>query len=99
VNVVFGVAGVTALFRLAVFFIGLVTAVTFHQAVFPVQQKIGVLVIEDILVEPDNAGVAALVFAMAGFALLIFCIRVLTMESLVIAYIFSYQGMIMAIEA
>lgn len=98
-NIVFGVACITALFRIAVFFIGLVTAITFHQAVFPIQQKIGVLMIEYILVQPDYLGVAALVFAMTGFAFEIDCIGIFTMEPLLVTDVFSYRRMIMAIKA
>ena len=54
VRVILGVAGVTGLPGIAVFLAALMTGATFGQRVFAPEQKIGLPMIEGILVEPDD---------------------------------------------
>ena len=99
VNIIFRVALVTGLFRLAVFLVFQVAGGAFHQFMLAVQHKVGESMIKLVLVKPDYPGIASLVIAMAGFTFLPSCILVFAMKTPLVNYIVGHRFVVMTAEA
>lgn len=97
--VVFRMTVKAFLSRIPVFFVFQVTATALGQLVLAIKFVVGRAMIEFVLVEPDDPGIASLVIAMAGLAFQGPCIPVFAVETPLVAYILGHRFMIMAIQA
>ena len=68
VVIVFGMTGVAGRFGLAILFVLQVATAALGQRVFAFEPEIGIAMIELVLVQPDDAGIATLVVGVAGLA-------------------------------